>query len=128
MGKKTDYTKKAFIVIGTHGASNPEKATMTFACAGAAQAIGIKTKVFLAGDAVDLARKGFAKKVTKVKGMAPLEELMNGFIAGGGRVQVCIPCMESRGISKSDFLDGVEFINLMDFVAATVDADRVFTC
>lgn len=128
MAKKVDYTKKSFIVIGTHGAGHPERATMTFACAGAAQAIGIKTRVFLAGDAVELAKKGFAKKVPKVEGMAPVDELMQGFITGGGRVQVCIPCMESRGISKRDFLDGVEFINLMDFAAATVDADRVFTC
>jgi len=128
MANEMDYTKKSFIVIGTHGADHPEKATMTFACAGAAQSLGIKTKVFLAGDAVELAKKGFAKNLPKVQGMAPVDELMQGFISGGGKVQVCIPCMESRGISKEDFLGGVEFINLMDFAAATVDADRVFTC
>jgi len=128
MAESTDYTKKSFIVIGTHGADHPEKATMTFACAGAAQSIGIRTRVFLAGDAVQLARKGFAKSLPKVEGMAPVEELMQGFIGGGGKVQVCIPCMESRGISKTEFMDGVEFINLMDFAAATVDADKVFTC
>lgn len=128
MAKKVDYTKKSFIVIGTHGADHPEKATMTFACAGAAQAIGIKTKVFLAGDAVELARKGFAKKLPKIEGMAPVDEMMEAFISGGGKVQVCIPCMESRHISKKDYLEDVEFINLMDFAAATVDADRVFTC
>jgi predicted peroxiredoxin len=36
--------------------------------------------------------------------------------------------MEARGISKSQFVDGVEFVNLMDFAAEAVDADRVFTC
>jgi len=128
MAENTDYTTKSFIVIGTHGADHPEKATMTFACAGAAQSIGIKTKVFLAGDAVQLARKGFAKTLPKVEGMAPVDELMHGFMSGGGKVQVCIPCMESRGISKVDFMEGIEFMNLMDFAAATVGADKVFTC
>ena len=128
MAEKVDYTKKSLIVIGTHGAENPEKATMTFACAGAAQSVGIRTKVFLAGEGVELAKKGFAKKMPKVQGMAPVDELVQGFVDGGGKVLVCIPCMESRGISKKDFLDGVEFINLMDFATATLDADRVLTC
>jgi uncharacterized protein involved in oxidation of intracellular sulfur len=128
MAKKADYSKKAFLVVGTHGEDNIEKATMVFACAGASMALGIRTKVFLTMNGVKLAQKGYAEKLKPVEGMAPVKEMMEAFVQSGGKIQVCIPCMEARGISKSQFVDGVEFVNLMDFAAEAVDADRVFTC
>jgi predicted peroxiredoxin len=128
MTEKTDYSKKSFIVIGTHGEENAEKATMTFACAGASSALGIRTKVFLTGDGVKLAQKGFADKMPSVEGMAPLSDMMKAYLESGGEIEVCIPCLESRGIDKASFLDGVRFINLMDFAAEAVDTDRVLTC
>ena len=131
MAKKTrtkGYSDKSFIVIGTHGDEDVEKATMAFACAGASTALGIKTKVLLTANGVKLAQKGFADKLPRVKGMASIKELMTAFVDGGGALQVCIPCLESRGIRKDSFLKGTQFINLMDFAAQTLDADRVFTC
>jgi len=122
------YTDKSFIVVGTHGDEDIEKATMAFACAGASSALGIKTKIFLTGNGVKLAQKGYADKLPNVKGMASIKELMTAFIEGGGALQVCIPCLESRGIRKESFVEGTQFINLMDFAAQTLDADKVFTC
>jgi len=128
MAEKTDYSKKSFLVIGTHGDEDLEKATMIFACAGASSALGIKTKVFLTMNGVKLAQKGFAEKLRPVEGMAPVKQMMDAFLEGGGKIQVCIPCMEARGIGKDRFIDGVEFVNLMDFAAAAIDVDRVFSC
>jgi len=126
--KETDYTKKTFIVVGTHGEEDVEKATMTFACASASASMGIKTKVFLTASGVKLAQKGFANSLPSVKGMASIKELMAGFRECGGKLLVCIPCLESRGIKKESFVEGTQFISLMDFAAETLDADRVFTC
>jgi uncharacterized protein involved in oxidation of intracellular sulfur len=131
MAKKTvsrDYSDKSFIVIGTHGDEDIEKATMAFACAGASAALGIKTKIFLTGNGVKLAQKGFADKLPSVEGMASIKELMTAFVEGGGALQVCIPCLESRGFKKGSFIEGTQFINLMDFAVQTLDSDRVFTC
>ncbi len=128
MAKKTDYSKKAFLIVGTHGDENLEKATMVFACAGASTALGIKTKVFLTMNGVKLAQKGYAEKLKPVEGMAPVVQMRDAFLQSGGKIQVCIPCLEARGIDKKQFIDGVEFVNLMDFSAEAVDADKVFTC
>ncbi|MGD9676690.1 MAG: DsrE family protein [Candidatus Bipolaricaulia bacterium] len=128
MTEKTDYSKKSFLIVGTHGAENLEKATMVFACAGASAALGIKTKVFLTMDGVKLAQKGYAENLKPVTGMAPVSEMRDAFIQSGGKVQVCIPCLEARGIDKKEFIDGVEFVNLMDFSAEALDADKTFTC
>lgn len=128
MAKKQDYSKKSFLVIGTHGDEDLEKATMVFACAGASTALGIKTKVFLTMNGVKLAQKGYAEKLKPVEGMAPVKQMMDAFLESGGKIQVCIPCLEARGIDKKKFIDGVEFVNLMDFAAQAVEVDRVFTC
>lgn len=128
MKGKTDYSKKSFVVIGTHGDEDLERATMAFACANASTSIGVKTKVFLAANGVKLAKKGYAEKLPAVKGMAPIKDLMNAFVSSGGKMQVCVPCHESRGIKKEDFVEGAQLINLVDFAAETVDADKVFTC
>lgn len=128
MAMKKDYSEKSFLVIGTHGDEDLERATMVFACAGASTALGIKTKVFLTMNGVKLAQKGYAEMLKPVEGMAPVKQMMDAFVQGGGKIQVCIPCLETRGIDKKQFIDGVEFVNLMDFAAEAVDADRVFTC
>jgi len=126
--KKTDYANKTFIVIGTHGEENVERATMMFACASASASIGIKTKLFLTGSGVKLAQRGFADKLPSIKGMASIKDLMAGFKDCGGELLVCVPCLESRGIRKDSFVEGTQFITLMDFATETMDADKVFTC
>jgi uncharacterized protein involved in oxidation of intracellular sulfur len=128
MTDKKDHSGKSFLVIGTHGDEDVERATMTFACAGASTALGIKTKVFLTMNGVKLAQKGYAEGLKPVEGMAPVKQLMDAFVESGGKIQVCIPCLESRGIDKGQFMEGVEFVNLMDFSAEAIEADRVFTC
>ena len=126
--KKADYTKKSFTIIGTHGEEDVERATMMFACASASASVGINTKLFLTGSGVKLAQKGVADKLPRVKGMAHIKDLMTGFNECRGQLLVCIPCLESRGIKKDSFIEGTQFITLMDFVAETLDADKVFTC
>ncbi len=128
MTENIDYSKKTFLVVGTHAEDDCERATMTFACAGAASALGIKTSVFLTGEGVKLAQKGYAEKLEPVTGMASVKEMMDAFVKNGGTIQVCIPCLEARGIDKGQFADSVEFVNLMDFAAEAVEADHVFTC
>jgi len=128
MAESIDYSKKTFMIVGTHAEDDREREAMTFACAGAASALGIKTSVFLTGEGVKLAQKGYAEKLEPVTGMAPVKEMMDAFVKNGGRIQVCIPCLETRGIDRGQFVDNVKFVNLMDFMAEAVEADHVFTC
>jgi predicted peroxiredoxin len=128
MSEKTDYSKKSLLVIATHGDEDVERATMAFMCASAASAIGVKTKIFLTGNGVKLAQKNYAEKLPPVEGLASIKELMDAFVGSGGKLQVCIPCRESRGIEKDQFMAGVEFVNLMDFAAQAMETDKIYTC
>ena len=128
MPKKTDYSKKSLLVVGTHGNEDVERATMAFMCASAASALGVKTTVFLTGNGIKLAQKNYAARLPRVEGLAPIKELMNAFVESGGKLQVCIPCREARGIGKDQFMAGVKFATLMDFAAQAMETDKIYTC
>ena len=117
--------ERTMVVIGTHGDDNLEKAMMTFMVANAAEAIGVKSKVFLMSKGTNLVRKGYAASMPKMVGMEPLEDLIRTFQEMGGTIHVCIPCKDARGIKNSEFINGIEFSNLMDLVEITQAFDRV---
>jgi len=128
MPNKMDYSKKSLLVVGTHGDEDLERATMAFMCASAASALGVKTSIFLTGNGVKLAQKNYAAKLPPVAGLASIKELMDAFVESGGKLQVCIPCRESRGIGKDQFMAGVKFVTLMDFAAQAMETDKIYTC
>ena len=90
--------------IATHGGDNPEKATLPFVLANAALAMDVEAVVALQGPAVFLAKKGFLEHV-RGSGFSPLKELVENFFELGGRMLVCVPCMEERKIDESDLID-----------------------
>ena len=38
---------------------------------------------------------------------APLSELMSKFLAAGGKILACGPCLKKRGVSEDRLLDGI---------------------
>ena len=51
------------VIISTIGAENPEKATLPFVLAGAAQATDVEVAIILQANAVVLGKKGEAEKI-----------------------------------------------------------------
>jgi predicted peroxiredoxin len=119
--------EKSLMVIGTHSDDNLEKAMLTFMVANAAEATGIKTKVFLTSKGTNLVRKNFAKSMPKMVGMEPMEDLIASFQEMGGVIHVCIPCKDARGIKTSEFIAGIEFSTLMDLAEITQTNTRVIS-
>ena len=93
------------IVTLTHGAGD-DKSTVAFTVANAALSKGLDVAFFLSSDAVELARDGSCD-FTQVRPFKPLDELITGFIAGGGVVWVCSPCFQHRGLKDEQTVDGV---------------------
>ena len=95
-----------FCVTLKHSRSDGDKATVAFVVANAALGSDKETMVFLLSDGVWAAAAGEAEKIDEGEPFAPLKTLVDKFVAGGGKVYVCAPCMKKRGIGEDDLIEG----------------------
>jgi predicted peroxiredoxin len=97
-----------FCVSIKHSHTDGDKATVGFVVANAALGSEKDTMVFLSSDGVWCAVQGEAEKIDEGEPFAPLAELVGKFIAGGGRILVCTPCLKKRGIGEERLIDGAQ--------------------
>lgn len=77
--------------------------------------------VFLMADAVVAARKG--QKTPD--GYYNMERMLKRVISGKGQVLLCGTCMDARGMTDDDVMDGARRSTMDELAAATIAADKV---
>lgn len=82
---------------------------------------GAEVTVFLMADAVVAARKGQKPP----DGFYNLERMLKRVFAGKGSVLLCGACMDARGMSGEDVMDGARRSTMDELAAATLAADKV---
>jgi predicted peroxiredoxin len=92
------------VVVVTHGIDH-ELSSVAFTIANGGMTNGLKVSVFLTSAGVDLARKR-ALDTTHVHPLEPLAALVKDFLARGGTLWACTPCVKSRGYTQEDFIEG----------------------
>ncbi|MCP4604691.1 MAG: sulfur reduction protein DsrE [Proteobacteria bacterium] len=97
-----------FCVTLKHCRADGDKATLAYVVANAALGSDKETMMFLMSDGVWAAVKGEAEKVAEGAPFAPLKDLIDKFVAGGGKMYVCAPCMKKRGIEEGQLIDGAD--------------------
>lgn len=96
---------RELVVLMTHGADHElSSVAFTIACGGITA--GMQVCAFLTSSAVDLVRRG-GTDLTRVAPLDPLKALMADFMARGGTIYACPPCVQARGYTQADFIDGV---------------------
>ena len=95
-----------FCVTITHCATDPDKATLGFVVANAAQGSEKETMVFLSSDGVYCAVPEAIAQINEGAPFAPLKDLVEKFITAGGKIYVCTPCMKKRNITESNLIQG----------------------
>lgn len=96
---------RELVVLMTHGADHELSSVgFTIACGGITS--GMKVCAFLTSSAVDLVRRR-SVDMTHVQPLDPLKTLIDDFMARGGEVVACPPCVNARGYTQQDFIDGV---------------------
>jgi uncharacterized protein involved in oxidation of intracellular sulfur len=82
---------------------------------------GVDLKLFLLGDAV-----GYAKRGQKTpEGYYNLERMLKGFTSRGIPVGVCGTCLDTRGITDAELLDGVHRSSMEELTTWTMEAEKV---
>lgn len=97
---------RELVVLVTRGADH-ELSSVAFTIANGGMTAGLNVSIFLTSAAVDLVRKRAVDSVV-VNPLEPLAALIKDFLARGGRLWACTPCVKSRGYEQSDLIDGVE--------------------
>lgn len=92
------------VVVITHGIDH-ELSSVAFTIANGGITNGLKVSVFLSSAGVDLARKR-AIDATEVHPLEPLGALVKDFLARGGTLWACTPCVKSRGYTEEDLIEG----------------------
>jgi predicted peroxiredoxin len=93
------------VCLITHGIDH-EMSSVGFTIANGGITAGLKVSIFLSSAGVDLVRKR-AADTTEVKPLEPLASLINDFMARGGTIWACTPCVKSRGYTEADLIDGI---------------------
>ncbi len=99
-----DVTDKLVILV-TKGIDS-EVSSIAFTIANGGLTEGLKVFVFLTSTAIDLVRKR-GHEMTHVPPLDPLAKLIADFVARGGVIWACPPCVKSRGYESADLIDGV---------------------
>ncbi len=77
--------------------------------------------VFLMADAVVAARKG--QKTPD--GYYNMERMLKRVVVGKGQVRLCGTCMDARGMTAEDMMEGARRSTMDELAATTVSADKV---
>ncbi len=92
------------VCMMTHGIDD-EMSSVGFTIANGGITAGLKVSIFLTSSAVDLVRKG-AADTTQVSPLEPLADLIKDFLARGGTLWACTPCVKARGYTEDDLVEG----------------------
>ena len=117
---------KKIVYVLTVRPDNPEKATLPFILATAAQSVDVEAVICLQGPAVYFAQKGFAQSVQAMS-LPKFKDLMDIFVENGGKIRVCVPCMQARNITAADLAEGASTIAAVEVNDHCLSADAVLT-
>ncbi len=82
---------------------------------------GVALKIFLLGDAVGCAKRG--QKTPE--GYYNLERMLKGLTTRSISVGACGTCMDTRGLTDADLLDGVHRSSMEELTTWTMEAGKV---
>jgi predicted peroxiredoxin len=97
---------KKLVVLITCG-FNDERSSVAWSVANSGINSGLEVTVFLAASGVDWVRKGAAEVAQLNPLDPPLSEMIDNFLASGGKILVCPPCAKVRGYADDDLLSDV---------------------
>ncbi len=99
----------------THGKEDAERATLPFVMGNVAASADQEVVVLLTIEGVRVATQGYADEICK-EGFQPLKDVLQSFIANGGKVWACGACAKPRGIGPADLIAGAQIVTAANVV------------
>ena len=114
------------MINNTHGKDDVERATLAFVVANAALTSGQEAIVLLTVDGTWVATKGYADGL-QANGFAPLAEVVQKFVDGGGTLWVCGACAKPRAITPDALIAGAQVVGAATAVEAMVNGAQTLS-
>jgi len=111
-----------FVATLFDGTSNPNKVTVAFTMALNALKKGHSAMVLLMVEAVELGKPGALDPIDIGKPFSPAAELLEQFLAAGGRIGICGSCMIHNGYTAEEMVPGYEIITAPDVIDLLMEA------
>ncbi|MGE4372457.1 MAG: DsrE family protein [Xanthobacter sp.] len=105
-----------FVATIFDGKSNPNKVTVAFTMALNALKKGHSAIILLMVEAVELGKPGATDGMDIGKPFSPVSDMLETFLAGGGRIAICGSCMIHNGFTAEEMVPGYEIITAPDVV------------
>ncbi len=114
------------LINNTHGKDDVERATLAFVMANAAISSGQEAIMLLTVDGVWVATQGYTAGL-QAEGFAPLAEVLEKFVAGGGLLWVCGACAKPRAISADQLVAGAQIVGAATAIEAMVNGAQTLS-
>jgi predicted peroxiredoxin len=120
----TSTNAPAQILINcSHGADDVERATISLILAVTASKTS-ETALFLTSDGAAISVKGGIASL-RSEGYEPMQDLLDAFVANGGKLWLCPACAKAKGITQGDLIDGAEIAGAPRTLAFLASGARV---
>lgn len=107
----------------TWGREDPERATLPFVAGNIAATAGQDAVVLCTIEAVRLGTKSGTDGVEAV-GLPKLSDLMNEFVANGGKIWLCGACTKPRGITEEHLTGGATIVGAAKVVEEIINGAK----
>ena len=104
------------LINNQHGRDDMEKTTIAMTIANVASTKDGKTMMFLTCDGVDLALKN-KDPMMPLKGYRGVDDLMESYIANGGKFWVCKACADAKGLTQDDLIGSATLAGASDTIS-----------
>lgn len=108
MTEKTENTNRYLFVI-TGFDAEPDHTAGPLVLANSALSTGADVLLWLAHEAVNLAKQNIADAI-KPESFPALGELLESFHEAGGRIGVCPPCGKTHGVTEQNMLPNASWM------------------
>ncbi|MDX1657680.1 MAG: DsrE family protein [Nitriliruptorales bacterium] len=108
----------------THGADDPERATVPFIAASTAAVSGQHAIVVCTVEAVRIGTLGYAETVSD-DDLTPLSTLVQLLVGNGGEIWLCSSCTKKRDIDEDDLVDGAQIVGAAKIVEALAEGKAI---
>lgn len=113
-----------FLFPCSHGAAEPERATVPFIAGSVAAISGKRATVVCTSEAVRIGTPGYAETIEE-EGLPPLVDLVRQLLDAGGELWLCSACTTKRGITGDDVIDGAQIVGAARIVEALAEGRAI---